>query len=121
MSTFNITSSAMNNSYTYEDENVNVQGNYTMDATQPIQMLQNVSGSVYKKSSQAGAQPEYIGNFNGYVRDGEVRYTISEMSRRNATITWDAIDEIEAVITSENVQVGSGSDASSESNGGGDD
>ena len=102
MSTFNITSSAMNNSFTYENENVTVQGSYTMDATQPIQTLQSVSGSVYKNPAQTGAQPEYIGNFNGYMRDGEVRYSISEMSRRNATITWDAIDEIEAHILGEN-------------------
>ena len=102
MSTFNITSSSMNNSYTYEDENVNVQGNYTMDATQPIQVLQTVSGSVYKVPTKVGEQGEYIGNFNGYMRDGEVRYSISEMSRRNASITWDAIDEIEAHILGEN-------------------
>ena len=102
MSTFNITNSAMNNSYNYKDENVTVQGSYTMDATQPTQQLQSVSGSVYKVTTQAGEQGEYIGNFNGYMRDGEVRYSISEMSRRNANITWDAIDEIEANITGAN-------------------
>ena len=100
MSTFNVTSSSLNNQYEYANENVTVQGNYTKDATNDT--LQNVSGSVYKKPAQAGEQGEYIGNFNGYMRDGEVRYSISEMSRRNATITWDAIDEIEANITGAN-------------------
>ena len=92
----------MNNSYTYEDENVNVQGNYTMDATQPIQTLQTVSGSVYKVPTKVGGQGEYIGNFNGYMRDGEVKYSISEMSRKDANKVWDAIDEIEQNILGTN-------------------
>jgi hypothetical protein len=92
----------MNNSYTYEDENVNVQGNYTMDATQPIQTLQTVSGSVYKVPTKVGEQGEYIGNFNGYMRDGEVKYSISEMSRKDANKVWDAIDEIEQNILGTN-------------------
>lgn len=100
MSTFNVTSSSLNNQYEYADENVTVQGSYTKDATNDT--LQNVSGSVYKVPAQQGQQGEYIGNFNGYMRDGEVRYSISEMSRRNANMTWDAIDEIEANITGAN-------------------
>ena len=100
MSTFNVTSSSLNNQFEYANENVTVQGSYTKDATNNT--LQNVSGSVYKVPAQQGQQGEYIGNFNGYMRDGEVRYSISEMSRRNATITWDAIDEIEANITGAN-------------------
>lgn len=100
MSTFNVTSSSLNNQFEYADENVTVQGSYTKDATNDT--LQNVSGSVYKVPAQQGQQGEYIGNFNGYMRDGEVRYSISEMSRRNANMTWDAIDEIEANITGAN-------------------
>lgn len=100
MSTFNITSSSMNNQFEYANENVTVQGSYTKDAT--TDTLQNVSGSVYKVPAQQGQQGEYMGNFNGYMRDGEVRYSISEMSRRNANMTWDAIDEIEANITGAN-------------------
>lgn len=100
MSTFNIVSSSLNNQYEYNNEDVKVTGNYTKDATNDT--LQNVSGSVYKQPVQAGEQGEYIGNFNGYMRDGEVRYSISEMSRRNANMTWDAIDDIEANITGEN-------------------
>ena len=100
MSTFNITSSSMNNSYTYEDEYVTVQGNYTKDATNDT--LQSVSGSVYNVPAQQGQQGEYIGNFNGYMRDGEVKYSISEMSRKDANKVWDAIDEIEQNIIGTN-------------------
>lgn len=101
MSTFNVTSSSLNNQYEYANENVTVQGNYTKDATNDT--LQNVSGSVYKKPAQAGEQGEYIGNFNGYMRDGgEIKYSISEMSRRDASKVWDAIDDIETHVLSQN-------------------
>jgi hypothetical protein len=98
MSTFNIIASALNNQYAYENENVMVQGSYVLDATN--NGLQSVSGSVYKNNE--GQQGDFIGNFNGYVRDGEVRYSLSEMSRRDANLTWGAIDEIEANITGAN-------------------
>lgn len=102
MSTFNVTSSSLNNQYEYNNEYVKVNGNYTKDATNDA--LQSVSGSVYNQPAQAGEQGEYIGNFNGYVRDGEVRYSISEMSRRDANKVWDAIDDIEAEITGANAE-----------------
>lgn len=98
MSTFRITSSSLNNQYEYANEYVTVQGNYTKDATNDT--LQNISGSVYNPA--VGGQGEYIGNFNGYMRDNEIKYSISEMSRRNASKVWDAIDEIEANITGAN-------------------
>ena len=100
MSTFNITSSSMNNQFEYADENVTVQGSYTKDAT--TDTLQNVSGSVYKVPAQHGQQGEYIGNFNGYMRDGEIRYSLSEMSRKDSNKVWDAIDEIEVYVLGEN-------------------
>lgn len=100
MSTFNVTSSSLNNQYEYANTNVTVNGNYVKDAT--TDTLQSVSGSVYNLPAQQGQQGEYIGNFNGYMRDGEVKYSISEMSRRNASKVWDAIDEIEANITGAN-------------------
>lgn len=98
MGTFNITSSQLNNQYTYENEFVTVQGSFQKDATNDA--LQTVNGSVYKKTEQPNG--EYVGNFNGYMRDGEVKYSISEMSRRDASKTWDAIDDIEANITGAN-------------------
>lgn len=102
MSTFRITSSSLNNQYEYANEYVTVQGNYTKDATNDT--LQSVSGSVYNVPAQQGQQGEYIGNFNGYMRDNEIKYSISEMSRRDANKVWDAIDEIEANITGVNAE-----------------
>lgn len=100
MSTFNVTSSLLNKQYEYADTNVTVQGDYTKDAT--TDALKSVSGSVHNLPAQQGQQGEHIGNFNGYLRNGEIRYSISEMSRRNARKVWDAIDEIEANITGAN-------------------
>lgn len=91
MGTFNVTSSNLNNQYTYSNATVIVVGNYNMDAT--TNTLKNLSGSCYHVEN--GEQGEYFGDFNGYMRDGEVKYSISEMTRRDANTVWDAIDEIE--------------------------
>ena len=62
--------------------------------------MQSIGGSVYNDNN--GEQGDYIGNFNGYMRDGEVKYSISEMSRKDANKVWDAIDEIEQNILGTN-------------------
>lgn len=98
MGTFTITSSTLNNGYDFKNASVTVQGSYTKDAT--TDTLQNVSGQVYQLA--VGGSGEYIGNFNGYMRDGEVRYSLSEMSRRKSNMVWDAIDEIEMNIIGSN-------------------
>lgn len=98
MGTFTITSSTLNNGYDFKNASVTVQGSYTKDAT--TDTLQNVSGQVYELA--VGGSGEYIGNFNGYMRDGEVRYSLSEMSRRKSNMVWDAIDEIEMNIIGSN-------------------
>lgn len=92
MGTFVITSSNLNNGYEYKDNAVIVTGGYSLDAQ--TNTLQNVSGQVYALNAQ-GEQDRYIGNFNGYLRDGEIRYSLSEMSRRDSNLVWDAIDGIE--------------------------
>lgn len=99
MATFEIKSQTNNATYEYKDENLVVQGNYVKDGTSGD--LVSVSGSCYRVNQQ-GQQGEYVGNFNGYMRDGEIRYTMSEMSRKDSNDVWDAIDEIEAHIIGEN-------------------
>lgn len=95
MGTFTVTSSNLNNGYNYKDNAVIVTGSYNKDAQ--TNSLQNVSGQVYRQDAQGG-QGDYIGNFNGYMRDGEIRYSMSEMSRRDSNLVWDAIDGIEPYI-----------------------
>lgn len=98
MGTFTVTSSTLNDNYEYKDENVVVNGGYQKDSQ--TDTLQNISGSAYVNDN--GEQGNYIGNFNGHVRDGEIRYSLSEMSRRNSNNVWDAIDEIEQNIIGTN-------------------
>lgn len=97
---FEIKSQTNNATYEYTDENLIVQGNFVKDGTTGD--VQSISGSCYNKTEQG--QGAYIGNFNGYMRDGEIRYTMSEMSRRDSNKVWDAIDEIEANIMGSNAE-----------------
>ena len=99
MGNFVITSSSLNNQYTYNDESVSVSGAYSLDATNHT--IQSINGQVYA-ANENGGQGEYIGSFNGYKREDGVYYTLSEMPRRKANMVWDAIDEIEANINGEN-------------------
>jgi len=101
MGTFNVTSSVLNSQYDYKNSSLVVNGSYAKDAT--TNTLQSVSGTCYRITPD-GAQGDYVGNFNGYVRDGEIRYSLSEMSRKESNLVWDAIDEIETNITGNQVE-----------------
>ena len=98
MSTFTVTSSNLNCGYEYKNESVEVSGSYSKDAT--TDTMTNVSGTAYVTTPDG--RGDYIGNFNGYMRDGEVRYSLSEMSRKNSNLVWNAIDEIELNIIGSN-------------------
>lgn len=98
MGTFTVTSSNLNCGYEYKNESVEVSGSYSKDAT--TDTMTNVSGAAYVTTPDG--RGEYIGNFNGYMRDGEVRYSLSEMSRKNSNLVWNAIDEIELNIIGTN-------------------
>ena len=99
MGTFNIISSTLNNQYEYKDASLVVNGNYTKDAQNDT--LQNISGSCYRINT-AGEQGDYVGNFNGYPKDGDIVYDLSQMNRRDSNLVWDAIDEIEPNVTGNN-------------------
>ena len=98
MESFEITSSTLNNNYEYKNDYVVVNGNFVKDAKTDV--LSNISGTAYRKNAQ-GEQGEYIGNFNGYMRDGEIKYSLSEMSRQDSNLVWDAIDAIEVHVIGE--------------------
>ena len=100
MGTFNVTSSNLNNQYTYSNATVFVTGNYNIDAS--TNSLKDVHGSCFHMVN--GEQGEYFGDFNGSLRDGELKYSISEMTRRDANTVWDAIDEIQANIEGANAE-----------------
>lgn len=64
-------------------------------------VLTSYTGQCYRLTDKG--QGEFFGNFNGFSRnDGKsIKYSMSEMSRQDADIVWDAIDEIEPHILNE--------------------
>ena len=101
MGTFNIINSTLNNSYKYKDENLIVNGNYTKNAQ--TGGLQSVNGTCYRINSE-GEEGDFVGSFNGNVRNSVIYYSLSEMSRSDSNLVWNAIDEIEVNVTGENVE-----------------
>lgn len=97
--TFTIQSKIENTQFKYENTDVIITGNSAKDIQNDT--LQSIGGTAYVLNEQ-GEQGNYIGNFNGYMRDGEMRYSVSEMSRSASVKVWDAIDEIEAEVTNTN-------------------
>lgn len=103
MGTFAVINSTLNSSYTYTDESVVVNGSYEKDAQNDT--LRSISGSVYHKT-ESGDQSEYIGNFNGYQREDGIKYSLSEMTRKDANKVWDAIDGIEPHVLPQTAEEG---------------
>ena len=103
MGTFAVINSTLNSSYTYTDELVVVNGSYEKDAQNDT--LRSISGSVYNKT-ESGEQAEYVGNFNGYMREDGLKYSLSEMSRKDANKVWDAIEGIEPNVLPQTAEEG---------------
>ena len=101
MSTFNITSSTLNNNFTYENDNLSINGSFMQDAK--TSDLQTISGTAYKPQSE-GQQGLYVGNFNGRMVNDEMKYTLSDMTKQDTLLVLNAIDEIEKYINGENQQ-----------------
>ena len=96
MEKFDVLSSQLNESYKYLNDDLVVDGNYSKDGKTGD--LVSISGNAYQKTS-SGEKGNYIGAFNGYMReDGEVKYSLSEMSRAQSNMVWDAIDGIEKYV-----------------------
>ena len=104
MGTFEVTSSTLNNQYSFKDENLMVNGAYVKDAQNNT--LQSISGACYLNVD--GEPGNYVGNFNGYMRDGEIKYSVSEMSRKDSNLVWTAIGEIEPYVLGENQEENAG-------------
>lgn len=95
MGKFNLINSELNNEFTFANEKVSVDGSFTMDAK--TNEFKSINCTVYALNAD-GKQGSYIGNFNGHLSDGEILYTLSEMSRSKSNLVWSAIDEIETYI-----------------------
>ena len=91
MKDFKITSETNNSQYEYKNDSIIVQGSAVKDVTTGV--VQSISGSCYRNNQNE--MGEYFGNFNGYMRDGVIRYSVSEMTRQDSNLVWAAIDDIE--------------------------
>lgn len=101
MSTFNITGSALNSNFTYENESLSINGSFMQDAK--TSDLQTISSTAYKQQGE-GQQGLYVGNFNGRMVNDEMKYTLSDMTKQDTLLVLNAINEIEQYIIGENQQ-----------------
>lgn len=91
MSDFRIKESVLNVQYGYENEKLLIDGSYAVNETEGT--LLQVSGQCYLKKED-GTRGSSIGNFNGYQRDGIMKYTTSEMLPEYGTMVWEAIPDL---------------------------
>ena len=99
MKSFEITNETKNSQYTYKNDDVVVNGNFAKNVQNNT--LLNVSGAVYEKNGD-GSMGINIGSFNGYLRDGSMKYSISEAAIGNLGKIEVAMEDIIEEITKEN-------------------
>ena len=99
MSKFAITSSTLNSNFSYENESLSINGSFQKDAK--TDDLQNISGTAYKPQGE-GQQGLYVGNFNGRMVNGQMKYTLSDMTIQDTVLVLGAIEDIEKYINGEN-------------------
>lgn len=99
MGTFEIMSSSLNCNFIFSNEALTINGSYQKNAK--TDELQTVSGACYRQTENGVG--EHIGNFSGNNRDGQMRYSLSEMSIADTQAVMAAIAEIEQDINNENV------------------
>lgn len=93
--TMTIVSSALVKQFYYNNEQLSVNGNYQLNSE--TLELESINGSVNRNTEKG----EYVGNFSGVNRDGEMHYTLSDMTMADTLLVLDAIKEIEEYINNE--------------------
>lgn len=94
MGNFEILSSMLNINFTFNNDDVSINGSAQKDGkTGDIQTL---SGACYTPSESS--EGDHIGNFSGHRRDGKMLYSLSDIEPADAQIVADAIAEIEDII-----------------------
>lgn len=91
MGTFVITSETRSSAYEYKNNDVIVNGNFNKNGQTDV--VNDISGTIYRNNENA--QGEYICNFSGYNRDGNIKYSFSEFSMADAAIVLAAVNEIQ--------------------------
>lgn len=88
MGTFTVKNRQTTTQYEYENEQVIATGNYT-ENTESSEVL-SISGEQRTKDGQ------YIGNFNGYKRNGEMVFSYSEVPQEQLPAFQQAVTEVVA-------------------------
>ncbi len=94
---YQVTSSIINTAFECKQTGVLVKGSITKDEL--TDEIQSVSGSCYR-SSDKNEMGEHFGTFNGTYCDGELKFSLSKMNRKDSNLTWGAIEEIEVNLPS---------------------
>lgn len=95
MSTLRTKEKVLQVQYGYESENIRIDGTYKQD--NETGKLLEMTGSC--RSTDGSEQGTYIGSFNGYPRDGKMKYNVSEMEPEYGASVWAAIIDIEDKVT----------------------
>ena len=90
--TIKIISSTLNTQFSYVNEQLKISGNYQLDTENKTLLV--INGSANRNTEQS----EYVGNFSGSLRDGRMRYTLSDMSIEDTAYLTEAITDIESYI-----------------------
>lgn len=99
--TLRVVAATENTQYEYKTQEILVYATLRKDVVS--NEVREFSGQVHVLSG--GMQGDFIGSFNGYMRDGVMKYSLSEMSRQQSNKVWDAIDDMEPeVITPTGVE-----------------
>ena len=92
--TLRVVAATENTQYEYKTQEIVVYATLRKDVVS--NEVREFSGQVYVLSGDV--QGDFIGSFNGYMRDGVMKYSLSEMSRQQSNKVWDAIDDMEPEI-----------------------
>lgn len=83
--------------FEFAGTNLNVKGEVTYDPNTLIP--DTISGSFYEKADpETGINGDMVGTFNGYYADGNLKYSISDMTIENASEAIQIVAEINADI-----------------------
>ena len=92
MGQFEIESSTLNTQYSYRTDGIVVDGSFVKNASTGA--IQTIGGNVWR-TNEEGGQEDHVGNFSGWLKNGEMRYSLSEMTHQDSDMVWDAITQIE--------------------------
>lgn len=83
--------------YTFVGEELNVQGEVVFDEqTKTVNVL---NGSFYEKAdAETGLAGNYIGSFDGYYVEGNIKFTIHDMTAENAARVTNLIVEVNTYV-----------------------